>query len=384
MDVHTEPSPCARQISGCGPKGEYILSVLAKRTYRLDRSGLRALAAAEQVPLVDDAVLDPDDPAILIDDLDLYPWKPLTDVVLKGHAYPQQRPSGQFMSAMAVGPATKRVAVFGPRRGELSSRGIAFSTPEKVEKVALSYTKAYGGRDAIAEARHGTPLGELQPYLQGVDLSAASPYLYPRNPAGVGYLIDADREAIERLVLPSLEDPDDLLTPARLCSGAPERWAAMPLPWTTGWMHLNCFPRSAFFGGIPEIDPATLPLPEIRRGLAPQDLIRPGSIFDQFNIRAANGASLGLQIPYLKPDTEFLLLGFHPAHHELRFRLPGEAPQIWIDGRNGKLVETRPVIHSILIEPDEARVSVVWRGAEAALRPYATEELPRMPFKVIW
>jgi len=186
------------------------------------------------------------------------------------------------------------------------------------------------------------------------------------------------------LALPLLEDPDDLLTPERLCSGTPERWALMPLPWTTGWMHVNCFPRSAFFGGIPEIDPATLPLPEIRRGLSPQDLIRPGSVFDQFNIRAANGASLGLQLPYLKPETDFLLLGFHPVVRELRFRLPSEAPRIWIDGRNGKLVETSPVIHSIVIEPDDARMSVVWRGAEAALRPYAPEELAKMPFKVLW
>jgi hypothetical protein len=382
MAAYTESSPSARQISGYGAKGECILSVLVKRTYRLDRSGVRSLAP-EQLPLLEDAVFDPDSPGVLLDDLDLYPWKPLSDVVLKGHAYPE-RPSGQFMSILAVGSTSKRLAVFGPRKCEPSSRGIAFSAPEKVEKVPLSYTKAYGGRDALAEARHGTPLGELQAYLPDIDLSAASPYLYPRNPVGVGYLVDADREAIEGLSLPWLEDPDDLLTPERLCSRTPERWAAMPLPWTTGWMHVNCFPRSAFFGGIPEIDPATLPLPEIRRGLSPKDLVRPGSIFDQFNIRAANGGPLGLQLPYLQPEAEVLLLGFLPGAYELRFRLPKETPQIWIDGRNGKLVETRPVIHSIVIEPEEARLTVVWRGGEAALRPYAPEELAKMPFKVLW
>jgi hypothetical protein len=382
MAILTEPSPHVRQVSGYGPKGECILSVLVKRTYRLDRSGIRSMAS-NQIPLLEDAVFDPDNPALLIDDLDLYPWKPLSDVVLKGHAYPR-RPSGRFMSAMAVGSATKRVVAFGPRRCEPSSRGIAFSVAPDVEKVKLSYAHAYGGRDSSAEARNGTPLGDLQAYLPGIDLSAASPYLYPRNPMGVGYLVEADLEALERLLLPSLEDPDDLLTPERLCSRTPERWAAMPLPWTTGWTHLNCFPRSAFFGGIPEIDPSTLPLAEIKRGLSPQDLIRPGSTFEQFDIRATNGASLGLQLPYIKPETEILLLGFLPEAEELRLRLPRDMPQIWIDGRNGKLVETRPVIHSIIIEPDDARLSVIWRGAEAALRPYSPEELATMPLKVAW
>ena len=37
---------------------------------------------------------------------------------------------------------------------------------------------------------------------------------------------------------------------------------------------------------------------------------------------------------------------------------------------NGKLNETRPVIHTVLSEPDESRLSLVWRGSAVALRPY--------------
>lgn len=381
-NVHA-PDPTTQQVSGYGPQGEPLLSVLTKRTYQLDRPELRTLAP-EQIPLVEEPAFDPDNPALLVDDIDLYPWKPLTDVVIKGHVYPD-RPTGRFVALAAIGPAVKRVAVFGPRRCEPASGGtVAFSAPQPIEKVLLSYAHAYGGRDASAEARHGTPLAELQPYLSAIDLSAASPFLYPRNPVGVGYLVDADREAIERLTLPALEDPDDLLTPERLCAGTPARWAAMPLPWTTAWTHLNCFPRSAFFGGIPEIDPATLPLPEVRRGLSPKDLVRPGSIFDQFDIRAANGASLGLQLPHVPPGTEIVLRGFYPGGLEVRFRLPREAPRIWIDGRNGKLIETGPVIHSIVIQPDIRLMTVLWRGSGAALRPYAPEELATMPLKVTW
>jgi hypothetical protein len=45
---------------------------------------------------------------------------------------------------------------------------------------------------------------------------------------------------------------------------------------------------------------------------------------------------------------------------------------------------TKPVIHTVEIEPDAMRVSVVWRGAAPALRPYMAEELAKMPMLVSW
>ena len=65
-------------------------------------------------------------------------------------------------------------------------------------------------------------------------------------------------------------------------------------------------------------------------------------------------------------------------------QLPGDRPKIWVDGRNGTLKPTTPVIHTIVIEPDEGRLSIVWRGSAPALRPYMDEELKTMPFKVEW
>jgi hypothetical protein len=43
-----------------------------------------------------------------------------------------------------------------------------------------------------------------------------------------------------------------------------------------------------------------------------------------------------------------------------------------------------PVVHTVLIEPDEMRLSIVWRGNAPALRPYSDEELAKMPLKVEW
>jgi hypothetical protein len=36
------------------------------------------------------------------------------------------------------------------------------------------------------------------------------------------------------------------------------------------------------------------------------------------------------------------------------------------------------------IEPDEGRMSIVWRGAAPALRQYMPDELAKMPFRVEW
>jgi hypothetical protein len=52
--------------------------------------------------------------------------------------------------------------------------------------------------------------------------------------------------------------------------------------------------------------------------------------------------------------------------------------------RKGTLKKTKPVIHSMVIAPDEMRVSLVWRGHAPALRPYLAEELATMPLKVEW
>ena len=64
--------------------------------------------------------------------------------------------------------------------------------------------------------------------------------------------------------------------------------------------------------------------------------------------------------------------------------LPSGVPRIWVDGRKGTLKETEPVIHTVVIEPDLDRVTILWRGSAPALRPYLPAELAKMPFNVEW
>ena len=374
--------PTSRQLSGYAPDGSPVLSVITKRTYTLNFNG-RLTKAPQELPLVVEPVVD-DDGAELIEDSDLYPWKPFTDVVLRGHAY-SDRPVFEYQVGIGVGDGGKMLAVRGPRRCQrLANRGLKFTSVEPVDKVALSYKNAFGGRDKAAEAQHGTHLDELAKYMPSVDLSTASPYIYPRNPIGVGYVVEETAETFDDFALPMLEDPEHFLTPERLIAGSPARWAVMPLPWATGWMDVAAFPRSAYLGAFPEMDPATLPLAEIKRGFAANNLLKPGGIMDQFDFRLTNGGALGLQFPYLLPGAAMFLGGLHRTVPRLRFTLPDEEPKLWIDGRNGKLVKTKPVIHTARIAPDDHVVAITWRGAAPALRPYGDEELARMPFKVQW
>ena len=237
-----------------------------------------------------------------------------------------------------------------------------------MEKIPLRYSHAYGGHDTTAEAKNGNPAEPLQRFFdEPIDLVRASPYQYPRNPAGVGYLIEQSAESLEKLQLPNLEDPLDPLTPERLLLGSYLRWPTMPLPQATDWIDYDWFPRIAYSGiVVPSYEPPKNPIAEVTRGYAPADVLVDKPIVQKQDWLFTSGASLGLQLPYLRGDEAVELTNMHAKQQALRFTLPGERPKISTDGRKGKLNPTEPVLHSVVIEPDAERVTVVWCGAARA------------------
>ena len=383
--IFEAPGATARQESGNDPAGQYILSVLAKRTYTIGDDGA-CVTADEQLPLCLDPVFDPDDPNLLVDDSDLMPFKLRTDIIVKGHAYGYNG-RRQFHAGLQLGDAVKKILVQGDRRCTREASGaLVFSAPDPVERIPLSFTYAYGGRDTVAEAAWlqeavaGSPdeASELRVSAEG------SPYAYPRNPSGRGYLIRATPEAVEALQLPNLEDPLDPLTPQRLEVGSRLRWPRMPMPWATGWVAADWFPRVVGLGLLPTYERMTEPFPEVQRGFIADSVLRPASydLADPFHLTC--GASLDMQRPYLHGGEPVRLVSLHPGRPDFTFRLPAERPAIWTDGRKGRLNPTQPVMQTVVIEPDADRVSIVWRGAAQALRPYMEHELEAMPFRVEW
>jgi hypothetical protein len=375
-------SPFVRQVSGKDAHKQQILSVLAKRSYRYDSSG--ACTLHEDPSPLREAIKTDDKTGELLHEFDLYPFKLRTDVVLHGKAGSADPVLG-LTCAVRVGAYEKRILVTGNRRCALSRSGeLLFSEPEPFTAIALSYANAYGGRDQAGHAALGNPFGGLVEFFKpALDVSNFSLCDYPRNPAGKGYLCHWDPAAFEALEMPNLEDPLDRLSPARLFAGNWDRWPAMPLPQGMGWVNMGWFPRSAYFGVPPLFDPGYAAVAEVARGQAPPDLMQPRKAGERPSLLAAQGASLGLQVPYLRGDEEIQLTNILPDIRAA-IRLPGERPVIYVDGRNGKMLETRPVLHSLRIEPYFRRVSLVWRGCGAAIRPYAAEELKTMPLHVRW
>jgi hypothetical protein len=137
-------------------------------------------------------------------------------------------------------------------------------------------------------------------------------------------------------------------------------------------------------GIVPLYEKMERPFHEVLRKFIPDNVLRPASYDQADPFHLTCGGSLGLQLPYIQSGESVSLHGIHPTQPDFTFRLPSEKPQIWTDGRKGKLNPTEPVVHTVVIEPDESRVSIVWRGSAPALRPYLPDELEKMPFRVEW
>jgi len=386
--TNSEPSsadlPVSIQVSGRSPNGDFILSVLAKRTYCMVDNHWHV--DEEQEPLFGDPVANAEHPALMERDTDLHAYKERTDVILKGHAYGRGRPS--LTAGVRVADHRMMIHVSGDRIVERSAADrLRFSPPEPIEKVPLCYSHAYGGVDTLSEKKYGNPFLELaDPYRgDGIDLAAASPFRYPRNAGGKGYLMEFDAATFEPIPLPNLEDPTQLLTPETLTYGDIDQWPKMPLPAATDWLDYGAFPRSALLGFVPLFDPALTTVREIEANFVPAEIWQ-----EDFRGNAStyilglNGASLPLQLPHLKGGEEIQLQGIHPEFEQWRFNLPNDVPTLRTDGRQGKLNETQSLIHTIVLNSDLQRLTILWRGSARALRPYMPEELDRMPFEVVW
>ncbi|MBQ0786305.1 MAG: DUF2169 domain-containing protein [Oceanihabitans sp.] len=377
-----------QQISGRNPKGKYILSGIAKRTYKINKDGSCSLHE-EQKPIIASHVMHPDNDEEFLWDTDLYPFKTMTDIVVKGIARSTTAVKS-FEASVSIGKIGTSIQVFADRKLHKTANGVfQFISENTIEEIPISYAFAYGGKDLIAEAplRKMVENDENFKYASEIlDVFKGSPYRYPRNPIGKGYLIDTSAENIEQLQLPNIENPFQLLTPETIVCKNVLEWYKMPIPVGTEWIHPGWFPRIAYFGKYALPKGLDENITEIAHHLTSDSILKsdPHPSNSYFDFRACNGASLGLQSRFLVGGESCLLTNMHPQKKEFLITLPKESPKIKVDGRNGKLLNTDPVIHSVTIEPEENLLTIVWCGSAKAIRPYMQEELEKMPFEVKW
>lgn len=188
--------------------------------------------------------------------------------------------------------------------------GVAIGPAAPFERKPITYERAYGGKTA--------------------DLSI----LEERNPVGRG-IANRAADLIDTLA-PQIEDP---LHPIKSASDhfAPVGLGAIPLYWQ---------PRRTYFGT------ADQPWQKTRMPFIPLD----------FDPRANNVAHPSLVFAEgIPPKAEIGILGMH-ENGLVRFQVP--ALRILMTGRthDGRILERRPTVDTILVEPNRGRFALTLRA----------------------
>jgi hypothetical protein len=248
-------------------------------------------------------------------DMDLIRTKTTTDVLVLGHAYaPKGEPVSQLYVGFRVGALTKRLCVTGDRVW----LGRSPSKPKPFTSMPLVYERAYGGID---------PGTRDTPNMQW-DV---------RNPVGTGFALS--KSHIEGLKLPNIEYPDQCI----------RSWDDRPAPASFGPVCNHWQPRAGFAGTYDD------KWQQDQFPLLPKD-------FDDHHYQCA---PLDQQAPQFMNGGEPVALINLSEHSELiRFELPRVIlgfETFFSDGE--RQMHDKPKLHSIILEPDIFRVSLVWQSA---------------------
>jgi hypothetical protein len=241
-------------------------------------------------------------------DADVIAPKPSTDVLVNGSAHaPDGRPSTDFVVTMRVASIEKSLRVRGSRQWEDGAFGLSASDMQPVTSVPLVYEHAYGGFDR----------SHPDPARQRLDL---------RNPVGCG-LVPREGD-----LLPCIEYPSGSLE-----KNGPAGFGAIDSFWS---------PRRQWVGTYDEHwQRERFPLPPL--DWDPRALLC--APLDQLPSTALRGGEL-IELTNLTPDG---LLRFTLPRIYWRFRTR-------IDGR----LEDHPAhLGTVIIEPDQRRVILVWQSA---------------------
>jgi len=342
-----------------------IFSVLVKRTYHIC-AGSPLIRAEVDNPFTKTDKYYDDDPqnCTVKYETDIYPYKVATDVVIIGKVYaPANKPIRQIDVSIEVPNRKKMIRIIGDRQCIYrKNKPPLFTDPVEFKEMEIRYERAYGGWDKIS--------------IQDI------PFYYPRNPMGRGIVLKNIPEMVNGLLLPNLEDPNDMITPEKLILEDPKRWNLQPLPQGFGWMRQIWYPRCSFVGAIPALVQPGMIMKEEYLGIVPKNQIALAWQFKlpSFDVRFNNGASYGLILPYLKGNEPVRLKNLTPAGN-VEFNLPNDNPKIMLDIGLGEN-ELKVDLHTVCIRTEDMQVDMVWRGAHEYPGTDWLPEMKKMTAKI--
>ena len=243
---------------------------------------------------------------------DLQRTKLTTDVVLVGNGHtPGGQPMKQLDVGFAVGPVAKVLRVFGDR---VWRRG-AIGEPQPFVTMPLVYERAYGGADAQADR----PAWDV------------------RNPVGQGYAVSPKH--MEGRALPNVEDSARLI----------RDWDDRPEPVGFGAVACHWQARQRYAGTYDDR------WQQERLPMLPDD-------FDDRHYQCAPADQRAPQ--WLRGGEAVALRNLSPGGGDMRFALPrmylGFETFFYI---GPSVRHEPPKLHSVILEPDASRVSLVWHTA---------------------
>ena len=296
--------------------GAETLVVIVKETWRITSGGALAIAD-EQVPihLTPQYWGEPGSSSLLYDS-DLALEKPGTDCVLLGHAWAPEPKAPYVDVTFAVGEVRKDARVFGERIWMKVLGMVSMSRSAPFEKIPLTWERAFGGADTSCQ-------------------ESADHEFYPENPVGRGGMAGHSKLKIDGLRLPNIENPAELIKKPR----------QRPRPVGFGMIPPHWQPRSGYAGTYDDTwRKMVSPLP-------PADL----------DPRFYSAAAPGLMSPrHLRGGEQVLVEGAN-RQGRLLFSLPGITPKARLRRKGEE--ELRLWLDTVIVEPDDARLVLVWRGA---------------------
>lgn len=286
---------------------------VVKASFELKASG--PLLAEQQAPLSAADVYwgDPASSSLRIAGEFSLP-KPATDILLVGNAFAPRENIRVAEASLKVGSLSKTLRLYGNRRWERTSMGWEATSPEIWERMPLHWELAFGGVVP--------PVDDKPPEFEA------------RNPAGRGMNGRQEREWEGRL-LPNIEDPGQLMR-----HPADRPMPACFAPVAPAWS-----PRREFAGTYDEV------WQKNRAPYLPKD----------FDPRFFQVATADLIAPgYINGGEPVEVLGCS-VDGPLRFQLPLCTLRILFNFDGNQIPET-PKLETVLIEPDQKRVQLLWRA----------------------
>jgi hypothetical protein len=304
---------------GLEPSGRELLVVVVKGTFRLPNAQDAALRLHEKQTALIEADVFHGEPGLSapLYETDFAPRKKYCDVLLNASAHaPGGEPAERVAVSARVGSWQKNFFVVGDR--EWYARGALRPTmPEPFTTMPISYDRAFGGTDS----RHEDP---------------AKHAAFMRNPSGRGYHKHLREEWVHESPLPNTEAHDEPVS-------RPDGHYA---PMAFGVIGRHWEPRVRFAGTydqkwIDEVAP-----------LLPAD----------FDDRYYQCAPLDQQMPLLSGEQEISLVNLTRDGNR-SFRLPHLDAPIAVFPKRGPHTAYTAQVDTILIEPDEERLTLSWRAA---------------------